>query len=155
MTMEWHFEMIERAKGFIKNGQPLAPVLFMLTRNNISITDLSAFMDDKDFLSFMLKELIHKHNPDAYLLLMESWMRMFDTKDEGEKGLSKLVFDGTVQVSQLPSAQDCITVVYGNRESEKMGMITFKNKGKSVKFEPIIWINENQGEVKGRFMGLR
>lgn len=151
--MEWYINMIERAKEFIKNGQSLSPMMMMLKQENISIIDLSPVQNDKDFMSFLMKELVHKHNPDEYLVLMESWIKIFDIED---KGLSKLVFNGTIQVSQLPSAQDCITIVYGNRDGEKMGMITFKNKGKNAKFNPIQWMGGQDGiKAGGRFVGLR
>jgi hypothetical protein len=151
--MKWHESMIEKAKGFIEKGESLQPVLFLKQKGRISIVHVGRFANDKDGLSFILHVAVQAENPDEYLYMTEAYVKIFDQKDGADVALGKLFVDGALQVSQVPSAKECITVLFGDRKAEKLGTIIFEKKDGSTVFEPIQWLED--GEMKGRFTGLR
>jgi hypothetical protein len=153
-SVEWYEGMIEKAKGFIEKGEPLQPVLFLKhKKGSIGIVHLGRFTNDKDALSFMLRAAVRAEDPDEYMFLTEAYVKTFDQRDGGDYAIGKLIVDGTLKVSQVPSSKECITVLFGDRKAEKLGTIIFEKKGGLVAFEPIQWIEFD--EMKGRFTGLR
>ena len=84
---------------------------------------------------------------------MESYIKQLDVKDPSELALSSLLMNGAVSVGQLPSAQDCITVLHGTKDKERLGHIIFKKNIKKVEFQPIEWWEGKN--LQGRFVGLR
>ena len=93
-------------------------------------------------------------NPDEYLAILESWVKILKPKeDEAEQALGKLLSEGTLQVSELPSKVEAITIIHGTRTEERLGTVTFKRQGKTVVFEPLEWMTGD--EKKGRFVNLR
>lgn len=149
----WSEAMIKNAMAVVESGQPLRPVFLMKTTTAIYIVDMHPFMDDKDLMSDMLKLIILKEQPDEYLLMMESFIKQLDVKDPAELAISALLMNGTVSVSQLPSAQECITVLHGTKETERLGQIIFKKESRRIVFQPIEW--SEGGNLRGRFAGLR
>jgi hypothetical protein len=151
--MKWYEKMIEQAKSFIRNGHSLQPMLFMRSGKSVSIVHLGRFSENKEVLARILHVIVQLEDPDAYLYITEAYVKMLDAKDVGDAALGSLLVEGTIQVSQLPSAQEAITILLGDRKGEKLGMIVFKRENKSVVFEAIKWLEGD--ELKGRFTGLR
>jgi hypothetical protein len=152
--MQWFEEMLNSAKEIIRERKPLNPVLLMVGEDeNPGIVPLSQFLNDKDAMALVIKIMVERFNPEEYLLLMESYIKVLDQKDGADRAMGQLLVDGTVSVSQLPSAQECITVVYGTREGEKLGHVIFKRKGRQIHFEEINWWKE--GKAEGRCLNLR
>ena len=150
---KWNEKMIERAKSIVRKGEPLHPVLFLKKGGDIGVIPLGRFSQDKEVLSTLLRAVVGAVNPDEYLYLTEAYMKEIDTKDASDSALGSLLVGGTLQVSQLPSAQEAITALYGDRKGEKLGVIVFRKRGKVVKFEPTRWLEGD--ELRGRFTGLR
>lgn len=153
MKTTWYLDFIEKAKHFLVKDQSLMPTLFLKKGRSIGIVGLGNLLDHKDVAVAILKDIIDDQNPDEYLLLMESWIKVVDLKDKSDQSLSSLVTEGTLQVSQLPSKQECITLLHGTRTEEKLGTIVFKRKEGQIDFELIKWMEGD--ELKGRFTGLR
>jgi hypothetical protein len=151
--MRWYEQMIEKAKSIIRNGDPLHPVLFLKSGKEIAVIPLGRFSDNKEVLATVLHMIVQLVNPDAYMYMTEAYMKEVDTKDAGDSALGSLLVGGALQVSQLPSAKEAITILLGNRTSEKLGVIVFHRKESSINFEPTRWLEGD--ELKGRFTGLR
>jgi hypothetical protein len=153
LKMRWYEGMIEKAKSFIRSGEQLQPMLFLKTGKGVAILPLGRFSDNKDVLAKILHLIVQLEDPDAYMYLTEAFVRMVDAKDAGDSAIGTLLVDGTLAVSQLPSAQEAITILLGDRKGEKIGVVIFRRENKSVVFEPIKWLEGD--ELKGRFTGLR
>ena len=150
--MRWYEQMIEKAKSFIQHGHALQPMLFLRSNKRVNIIPLSRFSDNKEILAAILHTIVQMEDPDEYLYLTEAFVKMVDTKDAGDSAVGSLLVEGTLQVSQLPSAKEAITLLLGDRKGEKLGMIIFKRENNSVVFEPLKWLEGD--ELKGRFTGL-
>jgi len=97
--------------------------------------------------------MIEESKPDEYLLLMESRVYLANIYNPCESPVTKLLQKGILTVSQLPSSQDCITIIFGRKDNEKVGHIIFKTRDGASVFEPIQWYKK--GSTAGRFAGLR
>ncbi len=91
--------------------------------------------------------------PKEYLFMTESYVKAIDQKEKADEALGKLVADGILHVSQLPSSQEATVALHGDRRGEKLGVIVFREKGERVTFSPIKWLKGD--ELKGRFVNLR
>jgi len=151
--MKWHENLIEKAKIFIRNGQSLQPVLFLRSDKKISIIPLGRFAGDKDDLATLLHMIVHFEDPDEYLYLTEAFVKIVDQKDAADSAVGALLAEGTLQVSQLPSAKEAITILLGDRKGERIGMIIFERHSNSITFEDIKWMEGDN--LTGRFTGLR
>ena len=152
--MKWYEHMIETSKGFIRRGQTVSPVLFLMSdQGSLSIVSLSAFADNKEAMSAAMRWLIRKRNPAEYCFITESYVKMLKVDDEGDQALGSLLVDGSIQVSQLPSSQEALTVLHGTRRSERFGFIPFTKQGGKVTFGKTRWLGGD--ELKGRFVNLR
>jgi hypothetical protein len=152
--MNWYDSMIENAKDIIKTRKSLVPVLMMIKGESLTICDMSPFTQNKDMMSDFMKFAISTSNPDEYLLMMESWIKVFNQKDESDLALSQLIVEGTLQVGQFSSSEECITVLHGDRNGERLGTVVFNRKNGKINFNPIQWAAKPI-EFKGRFVGLR
>jgi len=82
----------------------------------------------------------------------KSWIKVMHIKeDETEQALGKLLSEGTIQVSQLPSKVEAITIIHGTRT--EVGTVVFRREGKLVIFEQLEWMTGDEKE--GRFVNLR
>lgn len=151
--MKWHENLIEKAKVFIQNGQSLQPVLFLRSDKKISIIPLGRFAGDKDDLATLLHMIVHFEDPDEYMYLTEAYVKVVDQKDGGDTAVGTLLADGTLQVSQLPSAKEAITILLGDRKGERIGMVIFEREGKTILFEETKWMEGDS--LSGRFTDLR
>lgn len=151
--MEWQNDLIKKAKGLLRAGQPLQPVLFLKSGKGVAVIPVGVITDDKEKLAAILHIIVQLTDPDEYLYLTEAYLKEVDTKDAGDSALGSLLVEGTLQVCQLPSRKEAITILYGNRVSEKLGVVVFHRKDQSISFEPTRWLEGD--ELKGRFTGLR
>lgn len=151
--MKWHDAVIGKAKSLLRKGEPLQPVLFLKSGKGIGVIPVGQISEDKEKLAAILHIIVQLTDPDEYLYLTEAYLKEVDTKDASDSALGSLLVDGTLQVSQLPSAQEAITVLFGDRKREKLGVIVFHRKDGAISFEPTRWLEGN--ELKGRFTGLR
>jgi hypothetical protein len=150
---KWWEKMVLETQRLIRDGKSLGPIFFMQVDNAIRILPLGEIFVNKDEAATFLRLLVQKVDPDEYLLLMESWLKRYHAKDEGERGIAKLVESGVLEVNQLPSKQECLFVVYGDRNSEKSGFMLFERNGGKTQFQPIKW--DTGMSVVGRFCNLR
>ena len=150
---KWYEDIVKKAKSFIRKGESLSPVIFLMKKDSIDIVPLTLFADDKDVLASVLHLIVLREDPEEYVYLSEAYLKAIDTKDGGDTAIGKLLVSGTLQVSQVPSSKECIIVLYGDRKSEKLGTIVFERKKNTVKFQPIKWLEGDT--LKGRFTGLR
>lgn len=151
--MRWYEKIIEQAKSFIRDGHDLQPMLFLRSDKHVNIIPLGRFSDNKEVLAALLHTIVQLEDPDAYMYVTEAFVKEINTKDAGDSAVGSLLVEGTLKVSQLPSAKDAITILLGDRKGERLGMIIFKRTGNSVVFEPLKWMEGD--ELKGRFTGLR
>jgi hypothetical protein len=151
--MKWYDRMIEKAKMIIRQGEPLQPVFFLKGREGIDVIPLDEFADDKNLMSELMRQLVRTRDPDEYLFISEAYVKMIDAKDGGDVAVGKLLVDGALSVSQVPSSKECISILHGNRKSERVGTVIFERKRSIVEFKPTQWSNE--GELGGRLAGLR
>ena len=149
--MAWYDTMITQAQSIVKRGEELVPMFFMSKNGKLEILSLGSVSHDKDIMSVMMRALVGAFDPDEYLFISESFARMLNPHDETEQAIGKLVIEGTLQVSQLPSSKEAIVALYGDRQSERVCMIPFTRKKGHVTFEKPKWLTEG----KGRFMNLR
>lgn len=155
----WYGKLIETAKTFIKDERSgksfLVPVLFLYYRNrSLKVFPLDSFIHNKDIASAFVRFVIRKEEPMEYLLLMETWVKTIDMKDGSDQALGKLVANGTLQVSELNSKIDCITVTLGTRDGkERTGIITYRKTDGKVIFDELKWMDGTTAE--GRFVNLR
>jgi hypothetical protein len=119
----------------------------------VEVVSLSIFASNKDVMSEAMRWLIRQYDPAEYLFLTEAWVKMFDRKNKGDQALGSLLVSGTLSVSELPSSQEAITILYGTRKEERLGFVRFDRHGKTVTFSPIKWLSGD--EAKGRFIRLR
>lgn len=152
-ALEWWERMILSAQDNIREGQGVVPVFFIRVRGEFQILPLGEMIENKDLTAAFLKAVIAKCDPDEYLLIFESWMKLSQGADEGERALGRLVQAGALAVSQLPSRKECLFIVHGRRSSERRGLILFEGRGASTKFQPIVW--DTGLEAGGRFCNLR
>jgi hypothetical protein len=152
--MKWYEKMVETSKSFLRDGKSVSPVFFMKhDQGELVVVSLSIFADNKDVMAGAMRWLIKRYDPAEYLFVTEAYVKMLDPKDKGEQALGSLLVEGTLSVSQLPSSEEAITVLYGNRTEERLGFVRFQKQGKTVTFSPIKWLSGD--EAKGRFMHLR
>ena len=149
--MEWYEKIIEEAKSNLRKSESLIPVFFLKKNDRLAIFDLTKLNEKKDFMVFILKQMVEELNPDEYLLLMEAWIQ--EAKAKEDSSIVQLLDNGVLSVGQLPSSKDCISILHGDRSKEKVGFIVFEKQGKKVVFQPINWIAD--AEVQGRFTHLR
>ena len=152
--MRWYEKMIETSKSFVRDGQSVSPVFFMKSnQGKLEIVSLSVFGDNKDVMSQAMRWLVRRYDPAEYMFVTEAYVKMLDLKDKSEQALGSLLVKGTLAVSELPSSQEAIVVLYGTRKEERLGFIRFQKQGTAVTFAPMKWLSGD--EAKGRFMHLR
>ena len=144
-------DVLDTAKGIIRRGETLVPVLFLRLGDRVEVINLQVF-PDKDVMSEFMRFIIVSAKPREYLFLCESWLRMFDTKNPDELHESELVAGGEKQVSDLEDKEECILVVHGSKEKgERTGMIKIIRKKNEVEFSNIEWLPKN---IEGRMSNL-
>lgn len=144
--------LITAAKRRIEKGEPLTPTLFCKNGKGVAVYSLA--ISESETLQKTLHKIVQEQNPDEYAYLSEAFIKMFDDNEE-DTPMRKLAEEGVLQVSQFPSAKDAIITLYGDRTSEKIGIILFENKDGSTIFEPITWADATDSNLTGGCTGLR
>jgi len=151
--MKWHETMLEIAKEHVRRDGYLAPVLMLKHKTRMQVVSLKGTEGDKDFQSALVKGIIKMVKPREYLLVQDTYFKEFNTNDEGDRGLAKLVENGVLQVSQLQN-HSAITAVHGTGGKEEIIILRYeKLPAGKYQFTEVKMPADVTG--KGRFVGLR
>lgn len=144
---------IATAKGFLENGETLAPIAFVGSFSSGSTTPVllkSSSIEAKDDSALAIKIVAETLQADFVFLLMEAWSLRKDKLKQMDAILDKY---GSVGAS--PYAVDIVSMTLETRHGVWMAEVPIKPKGNSKK-KRTIGVPEFRHftEYEGRFVNL-
>lgn len=145
--------LIATAKGFLENGETLAPIAFVGSFSSGSVTPVllkSSSIEAKDDSALAIKIVAETLEADFVFLLMEAWSLRKDKLKQTDAILDKY---GSVGAS--PYAVDVVSMTLETRHGVWMAEVPIKSKGSSKK-KRTIGVPEFRHftEYEGRFVNL-
>ena len=145
--------LIATAKGFLENGETLAPIAFVGSFSSGSTTPVllkSSSIKAKDDSALAIKIVAETLEADFVFLLMEAWSLRKDKLKQMDAILDKY---GSIGAS--PYAVDVVSMALETRHGVWMAEVPIKPKGNSKK-KRTIGVPEFRHftEYEGRFVNL-
>jgi len=145
--------LIATAKGFLENGEPLAPIAFVGSFSSGSTTPVllkSSSIEAKNDSALAIKIIAETLEADFVFLLMEAWSLRKDKLKQMDAILDKY---GSIGAS--PYAVDVVSMALETRHGVWMAEVPIKPKGNSKK-KRTIGVPEFRHftEYEGRFVNL-
>ena len=145
--------LIAKAKGFLENGEPLAPIAFIGSFSSdltIPVLLKSSSMEAKDDSAFAIRSAAATLDADFIFVLMEAWSLRKDKVLQMDAILDKY---GSIGAS--PYAVDVVSMALETRHGVWMAEVPIKPKGISKKKRTIGTPEfRHFAEVEGRFVNL-
>jgi hypothetical protein len=151
----WKFvsPLIAKAKGFLENGETLAPVAFVGSFSSDSATPVllnSSSIEAKDGSALAIRMAAESLNADFIFLLMEAWSLRKDKLLQMDAIVDKY---GSIGAS--PYAVDVVSMALETRHGVWMAEVPIKPKGISKKKRTIGTPEfRHFTEFEGRFVNL-
>ena len=145
--------LIATAKGFLENGETLAPIAFVGSFSSGSTTPVllkSSSIEAKNDSALAIKIVAETLEADFVFLLMEAWSLRKDKLKQMDAILDKY---GSIGAS--PYAVDVVSMALETRHGVWMAEVPIKPKGNSKK-KRTIGVPEFRhfNEYEGRFVNL-
>lgn len=145
--------LITTAKGFLENGEPLAPIAFIGSFSSdltIPVLLKSSSMEAKDDSAFAIRSAAATLDADFIFVLMEAWSLRKDKVLQMDAILDKY---GSIGAS--PYAVDVVSMALETRHGVWMAEVPIKPKGISKKKRTIGTPEfRHFTEFEGRFVNL-